>query len=182
MTPVAALLHLLAVVVGVFGGFTIMAAITPDPPPRETTPEAYAGDDVLPEDPESLFAPDRFAEALERLEEEYAGSGIVVLHVEPGVATVATAAPQEGLLDLGAVPPDELQRLVGVLQRERPQLELDDIRFFELVAAADGPTWYVQLDSVSTVLSPPWAYEVRLGGKRVLGSEMPEPIVAPEEG
>lgn len=179
MTPLTVLVNLLAVALGLLAGFTVMGAITPDLPSPETAPAVFVedGEPVRPSDPESLFNPGRFAQALASLEEQWNGSGIAGLRVAAGEASVAAGPDEEGPIDLGAIPADELQRVVALLERERPGLTIDDIGHFDLLPDPEGGlTWYVQLDSGTTQLGPPWTYSVPLGGDRVeVGKAAPGP-------
>ena len=181
MSPVAPIAHLLAIAAGVWGGFWIMDRVTPNLPSEDERPGVAAAavpGQIEGGDPGSLLRAARLAPALEQLDEQLAaGEGILRLRVEPGRLEVEDTDAE------GAFEPDDVdagapERIVEAIGRQRPIVGLDDVRYMELVATADGPRWHVQLVSTDPRISPPWTYQAPLSGPPPLevGGGRPTPI------
>lgn len=178
--PVAVIVHLLAIAAGLYLGFLAMDAIAPDLPDEgvdpgvssSAVPRKVAGDD-----PDSLFAAGALAPALDQLEEQLpAGEGVVRLRIEPGGLTADTASAG-GLFELGDVAAETPARLIAAIHRQREGITAHDIGYMELVATADGPRWYVQIDIFRTNVDPPWTYGAPLEGTPLtVGGAPPEPV------
>jgi hypothetical protein len=178
--PVAVIAHLLAIAAGLYLGFVAMDAIAPDLPGDDVAPGVSSSTvprDVAGDDPDSLFRAAALAPALDQLEEQLpAGEGIVSLLIEPGGVSADTASA-DGLFELGDVSADTPSRMIGAIHRQRGAITAHDIGSMELVATADGPQWYVQVDIFLTDVDPPWTYGAPLEGKPLsVGGAPPEPV------
>ena len=181
LNPIAAIAHLLAIAAGVWGGLWLMGKVTPDLPPADAAPgvasaveQQVAGDDAT-----SLFRSIPLSAALDQLaEQQAAGTGFVRLHIEPGSLQAETSGADGGFQPAD-VPPGALELIVAAAAAERPQVNLRKVRYADLVATAQGPRWYVQLDSGDPSLPPPWTYGAPLSGEPVtVGPGEPRPIEA----
>jgi hypothetical protein len=161
MSPVAPIATLLAVAAGVWGGFWVMAKVTPDLPESDTDPGVEAAADIEGGDPDSLLRTGPFAIALAQLSDQIAaGDAIVSLKLEPGALHAQSGS---GGLDLE---PDEIlpnapERIVAEIAKQRPVVSLDGVTFMQLRPRPGGPEWYVQLESG---IDPPRTYIAPLDG------------------
>lgn len=178
-SPAAVLIHLLAIAAGVYLGLLAMDAIAPDLPAESVEPgvsssiepSAVAGDD-----PDSLLLPGALEPALAQLDEQLgAGEGVQRLRIEPGGVETETGTG-DGVFALSEVSPDLPERLIAGIHGRREQVTAQDVGYMELVATAEGPRWYVQLDINRTDVDPPWTYGAPLGGRPLTtGPAPPEP-------
>ena len=177
--PIPVIVHALAIAAGLYLGWLAMGAIAPDLPDASvepgvessSSPGAVAGDD-----PESLFLAANLAPALGQLEDQVpAGEAVVRLRIEPGAARVETASG-DGLVELDDVSPSLPAALAARIHAQREQVTLEDIGYMELVATAEGPRWYVQLDTARADVDPPWTYGAPLDGEPLTaGGAPPKP-------
>ncbi len=179
--PLAILIHVVAIALGIFGGLQVMEAITPD----VSTEEPAVADPPPPaavdgEDPDSLFQPSNLAPALSRLHSQLgAGETLVRLKITPGALESEARTGVDGFMpaDVSAGRP---QYFIGEIASERPKVTFADIGWFELVATADGWRWYIQFDINKTDVSPPWAYSAPYAGFPLEpGGSPPQPLGAP---
>lgn len=176
--PVAILIHLIAIAAGIFLGLQAMDSIAPDLSTDEpgiassSEPAAVSG-----EDPDSLFNPANLAPALNQLSEQIpAGEGLVRLKITPGSLDAETASG-DGLFVPEDISPAAPSVIVDQAQADRPRVGFEDIGYMELVATADGPRWYVQLDTSKTDVPPPWTYGAPLSGTPLdVGPGPPVPL------
>jgi hypothetical protein len=161
MSPVSAITHLLAVALGLWGGFWLMDRVAPDLPSDETDPGVEAATELRGGDPDSLLRAGPLATALGQLSDQIAaGDAIVALEIEPANLSAETGSGGLGL-EPEEVPPGAPERIVGEIAGQRPQVSLDDVTFIRLRAGAQGPEWYVQLD---LEIDPPRTYVAPLDG------------------
>jgi hypothetical protein len=179
--PIPALVHLVAIALGLYLGFLVMDAIAPDLPDEgvepgvssSSAPRAVAGDD-----PDSLFRAANLGPALDQVGDQLAaGEGILRLHIEPGTVDARTGTG-DGLLDPAEVPPGAPLRITGGIDGGRPRsTTLADVAYMDLVATERGPRWYVQLDINRDIGPPPWTYGAPLAGVPVTpGGAPPVPV------
>jgi hypothetical protein len=179
--PIPALVHLVAIALGVYLGFLAMDAIAPDLPDEgvepgvssSSEPRAVAGDDG-----DSLFRAANLQPALDQLDEQLgAGQGISTLHIEPGTLTSETG-DGSGPFAPADVPVGVPAKLADEINAERPGgLSLADVAYMDLVATSKGPRWYVQLDISRDIGPPPWTYGAPLGGESLtVGPGPPKPV------
>jgi hypothetical protein len=175
--PTAVLVHLIAIALGVYLGWTLMEAISPELPdsvePGVTSTAEIPGDAA-----ESLFRSPNLQPALAQVEDQLgAGEGLVRLHLEPG--TIETEARTgDGLFQPSDVPVDAPVMLTHTIDSERggSPIGLGEISYMELVATERGPRWYVQLDIDKDIGPPPWSYGAPLDGEPLtVGPGPPEP-------
>jgi hypothetical protein len=177
---VPVLLHLIGIALGIYLGFLVMNAISPDLPDPDTDPGVSSSarpGAVLGDDPDSLFRAVNLGPALDQLGEQLAaGEGIVSLHIEPGAVDAETGSA-DGVFDPDEVPV-EVPALLGVeINEDRGSLTLADLSYMDLVATSDGPRWYVQLDIDRDIGPPPWTYGAPLEGKPLeVGPGIPQPV------
>ena len=161
MSPVAPIATLLAIAAGLWGGFWVMAKVTPDLPESDTEPGVEAAAKVKGGDPDSLLRAGRLAGALVQLSDQFAaGEAIVSLRLEPGSLD---AVGGSGGVDFEPeeIPPGAPERIVAEIAKQRPVVSLDDVTFMQLLPGPDGPEWYVQLD---LDIDPPRTYLAPLDG------------------
>jgi hypothetical protein len=161
MSPVSGIAHVLAIALGLWGGFWVMGRVAPDLPADETDPGVEAATELRGGDPDSLLRAGPLAIALDQLSDQIAaGDAIVSLRVEPGSIDAQSGS---GGLDLepGEIPPGAPERIVAEIARQRPQVSLDNVMFIVLRPAEQGPEWYVQLDFE---IDPPRTYVAPLDG------------------
>ena len=161
MSPVSVVTHLLAIAVGVWGGFSLIGRVTPDLPQEGTEPGVEATGDVKGGDHDSLLRTGPFAIALAQLSDQIAAGDVIVsLRLEPGTLDAQSGS---GGLDLEPeeIPPNAPQRIVDAVAQQRPQVSLDDVSYMQLRPAGQGPEWYVQLD---LDIDPPRTYTAPLDG------------------
>ena len=176
------ILHALGIALGILLGFMAMAAIAPDLPDDSVepgvsssiTPEAVAADDSA-----SLFLSRNLAPSFEQLEQQVpAGDSIAKLRIEPGAVEVDSA---EGSgFALADVSPGLPELLIDSIHAQRKGVTIADITSIELVATAEGPSWYVQLDPSKTDFSPPSTYGAPLEGAPLTAGPAPPVPVAEE--
>ena len=178
--PIPALVHVVAIAVGLYLGFVAMDAIAPDLPGEgvepgvssSSAPGAVAGDDS-----DSLFRAANLGPALDQLDEQLAaGQGIRSLHLEPGALNADTSSA-DGTLAPADVPVAAPATLADEIAAERHGITLADVSYMDLVATAKGPRWYVQLDIDRDIGPPPWTYGAPLAGSPLTaGGAPPKPI------
>lgn len=161
MSPVSGITHVLAVALGLWGGFWLMGRVAPDLPSEETDPGVEAAAELRGGDPDSLLRAGPLAIALDQLSDQIAaGEAIVSFQVEP--ASIDAQSGSGGLeLDPEEIPPGAPERIVAEIASQRPHVSLDDVMFMRLRPAAQGPEWYVQLDAE---IDPPRTYVAPLDG------------------
>jgi hypothetical protein len=161
VSPVSVISHLLAIALGVWGGFWLMGGIAPDLPDDEIEPGVEAPDAVKGGDSDSLLRAGPLAAALAQLDEQMAaGATIASLRLSPeGLQANSSGGGVE--LETSEIPPDAPERIVTAIARQRPEVSLDDVQYMELRAGAQGPEWYVQLD---LDIDPPRTYVAPLDG------------------
>lgn len=180
LSPIPALVHLIAIAAGLYLGWIAMDAISPDLPDPGVDPalsSSTVAGAVAGDDPDSLFSAAALGPALLELEEQFAaGEGLLALRVEPGSVSAETSSA-DGTFSLDQVPPAAVEELIARIHAERPAVSAVDVGYLELVATADGPRWYVQLDTSITDVPPPWTYGARLeGGRLIVGGAPPTPV------
>jgi hypothetical protein len=176
--PIPIVVHVLGIVAGLVLGWFVMDRITPDFPTADpgvessSAPRAVAGGD-----PDSLFLPNNLSEAIAQVQDQLAaGQAVVTLHLEPGKIEVR-GSDIDGTFDLADVPVAAPARIADAIHEMRDHVTLDDVGSMDLVATADGPRWYVQLDITRTDVRPPWAYAAPIEGAPVTaGGAPPKPI------
>jgi len=177
------ILHALGIALGIYLGFMVMAAVAPDLPDDSVepgvsssiTPEAVAADDGA-----SLFLSQNLAPSFEQLEQQLpAGDSIAKLRIEPGAVDVESAGGGGGFA-LDDVSPGLPELLIDSIHAQRKAVTIADIASIELVATAEGPSWYVQLDPSKTDVSPPWTYGAPLEGAPLTAGPAPPVPVAEE--
>jgi hypothetical protein len=176
--PVPILVHILGIVAGLVLGWYVMDRITPDFPTADPGVESSsAPHSVAGGDPDSLFLPNNFSEAIVQVQDQVtAGQGIVSLHIEPGTIDLRSS-DVDGTFDLADVPAAAPVRIANAIHQMRERVTLDDIGSMDLVATAEGPRWYVQLDITRTNVRPPWTYAAPINGDPVTaGGAPPKPI------
>jgi hypothetical protein len=176
--PVPILVHLLAVACGLAAGWVVMDRISPAFPTDDPGIESSsAPGSVAGNDPDSLFLPANFTEALRQVDDQLAaGQGVVTLHLEPGSIDVKSS-DVDGTFSLAEVPASAPAHIVDEIHSMRERVTLEDIGYMNLVAARGGPRWYVQLDINRTDVDPPWTYTAPLAGDPVApGGPIPKPI------
>jgi hypothetical protein len=161
MSPVSGITHILAIALGVWGGFSLMDRVAPDLPSDETDPAVAAAAELRGGDPDSLLRAGPLAIALDQLSDQLAaGDAIVSLRLDAANLNVQSGS---GGLDLGPeeIPPGAPERIVGEIAGQRPQVSLDSVLFMQLRRAEQAPEWYVQLDPE---IDPPRTYIAPLDG------------------
>lgn len=164
MSPVSVITHLLAIALGAWGGFWLIAKVAPDLPDAGTDPAVEAPAtpaEVKGDDPKSLLRTGPLAGALDQLSDQIAaGDVIVTLRLEPGSLDAESGS---GGVDLetGEIPPNAPERIVAEIAKQRPQVSLGDVQFMQLRPGPDGSEWYVQL---SVEIDPPRTYIAPLDG------------------
>ena len=145
MSPVSVISHVIAVALGVWGGWWLIDRVSPDLPDPETDPAVKAAK-VKGSDPGSLYRTGPFGDALEQLEGQMAaGDEIVSLRLTPASLDAETGS---GGVDLGPgeIRPEAPELVRFEIAEQRPQVSLDDVQYYELRAGPGGPEWYAQLD------------------------------------
>jgi hypothetical protein len=176
--PTAVLVHVIAIAVGAYFGWTLMQAISPELPdsvePGVSSTAEIAGDAT-----ESLFRPPNLEPALAQLQDQLgAGEGLVRLRLEPGSLESETGTG-DGLFEPSDVPVDAPVVLTHTIDSQRggPPIDLGEIGYMELVATDRGPRWYVQLDINREIGPPPWTYGAPLSGAPLtVGPAPPTPV------
>lgn len=178
--PVPALVHVVAIAVGILLGLLVMDRISPDLPDAGIGPgvsSSSAPRSVDGDDPDSLFRVSNLGPALAELDQQLAaGEGIRRLRIEPGSLS-ADSVSGDGLFSLGDVPAGAPALIVAQAHADRDRVTLADISSFELVATTNGPRWYVQIDNARSDVPPPWTYGAPLAGTPIeIGGAPPQPI------
>ena len=177
MNPVAAVSHLLAIVLGCFTGFWVIDAVTPELPGADVEPGVEVPVPVEADSPESLFQPGPLSTAIFQLEgQEGAGAEYAFLTITPESLSVSEAE-----VDGGVEPSDlstgEPMRVIELLGEERQAITPERVRQLDLVATRGGPVWLVQLRSNDPDLRPPWQYVVSYGSDEIqAGGPLPVPL------
>jgi hypothetical protein len=177
-SPIAVVVHAVAIIAGLLVGWQVMAKITPDIPTEEPGVESSSAPRaVVGNDPDSLFLPNNLAAAIPPLRDQLAdGQGVVALHIEPGSIELQTS-DIDGTFDLADVPVAAPARIAAAIHETPPGYGLAQIAYMELVATRTGPRWYVQIDINATDEPPPWTYGAPLEGEPVTaGGGPPRPI------
>jgi len=178
VSPLPPIVHLLAIVAGVWGGLVAMDAIAPDLPDPDTEPGVAAAQPatVEPGSADSLFRAENLAPALSQLSEQLGADGeLVLLRIEPGQLQSTEGDGGFAVSDVPGSGPVELATKIG---EERKQVRgIEDFQYVELVQTKDGPEWYVQLVSSRPDLPPPWSYGAPLDiSKLTVGGAPPKQI------
>ena len=175
---VPVLVHVVAIALGLYLGFLAMDAISPDLPDPDVEPGVDSTVQVAGDAPNSLFRGPYLQGALNELSDQMAaGEGIVTMHIEPGTLETDTASGE------GFQPEDVSSEtpvvLIHAIDSERggPPIGLGEISYMDLVATANGPRWYVQLDINKDIGPPPWTYGAPLDGRPLeTGVGPPTPV------
>ena len=177
--PVAVLVHVVAIALGLYLGWIVMEGISPDLPDPDVEPGVNSTAEVAGDAPDSLFRGPYLQGALNELSDQIAaGEGIVTMHLEPGTLETETASG-EGLFQPEDVSSETPVVLIHSIDSERggAPIGLDDVAYMDLVATAKGPRWYVQLDINGDIGPPPWTYGAPLEGEPLtVGAAPPKPI------
>ena len=178
--PVVLITHVVAVALGVWLGFWVMGAVTPDLPPADAEPGVAATGELAGDDLESLCrASNRGAARVELNDQQEAGAGIVRLHVEPGSIEAETSSA-DGAFETPDVHVAAIERIVALAAAERPAIDLSKVQYADLIATERGPRWYVQLVSDDPGLPPPWTYGAPVAGEPITaGPGEPTQIPSP---
>jgi hypothetical protein len=177
---VPVLLHVLGIAIGLYVGWQVMDELAPDLPTADpgvassTEPKA-----VAPGDADSLFKPANLAGALQGLDDQLApDQGLLRLKITPGaLESQPLSKGVTGYFEPSDISPATPQVIIEQVTARRPQVTIDDVGYMELVATAQGPRWYVQLDTSVTDVSPPWTYGAPLSGTPIdVGPGPPTPI------
>jgi hypothetical protein len=168
MSPVSVISHVIAVALGVWGGWWLIERVSPDLPDPDTDPAVSAPAKLKGGDPDSLFRTGPLGDALEQLEGQMAaGHKIVSLNLTPESLDAETGSGGVAL-DPGDVRPDAPELVRFEIAEQRSQVSLDDVLYYELRAGAGGPEWYVQLgpriDPPRTYVAPLDATSAEPGG------------------
>ena len=165
MNPVAAICHVLAIVLGVFGGIWAVNSLSPDLPDEDVEPGVEIPVPVGPESPESLFQPGPLSTAISQLEgQEGDGVEYAFISITP-TSLVVSDITVDGGVEPSDISTGEPQRVIDLLSAERKEISQDDARQMDLVATSDGLVWVVHLDSSS--VSAPTQYVVPYGTDEV---------------
>jgi hypothetical protein len=177
LNPVAVIAHVVAVVLGVFGGFWAIDAVTPDLPHPEQQPGVEVPANIDGADAASLFNPGPLSTAIFQFEEqEGAGTEYASLTLTPETLE-ASEAEVGGGVEVSDLSVGEPTRVIEALRRERPAISGEVVRQMDLVATSDGLKWLVQLESNEPRLDPPWQYVVPYGRDEVqAGGPLPRPL------
>jgi hypothetical protein len=179
---VPVLLHVLGIALGLYLGFLVMDAISPDLPDPDVEPGVSSSarpEAVLGGDADSLFRAINLGPALDQLDDQLtAGEGIVKLHITPGsMDSEINSDSIDGVYDAAEVPLEAPVLLGNQIAAERNGFTLDDVAYMDLVATAKGPRWYVQLDINRAIGPPPWTYGAPLEGEPLtVGPGPPHPV------
>ena len=180
MSPVVIICNLVGLVLGVWGGFQVAGAVTPDMPDPDTEPgfEAPAEIDVNGGDTTSLYRNFPLDVALNELEQQQAaGTSIMQLHVLPDAITADTFDNGNGFQP-GDVDDYAIETMVSEIDSARSeQVTLSDVRSADLVMTRRGPQWFLQLDSARADLPPPWTYTAPPAGEPVKAGGPPNDLV-----
>ena len=180
MSPVVIICNLVGLILGVWGGFQVVGAVTPDMPDPDTEPgfEAPAEIDVSGGDTTSLFRNFPLDVALNELEEQQAaGTSIMQLHIKPDSISADMFDNDHGFQP-GDVDDYAIETMVAEIDSQRSeQVSLDDVRGADLVMTERGPRWHLQLDSARPDLPPPWTYDAPLGGRPAKPGGPPNDLV-----
>jgi hypothetical protein len=178
-SPVAVLVHVVAIGFGLYLGWIAMQAISPDLPDPSVQPGVQSAAEVAGDAPNSLFRGPYLQGALNQLSDQMAaGEGIVTMHIEPGTLDTETASG-EGLFQPEDVSSETPVVLIHTIDSERggPPIGLGEVSYMDLVATEKGPRWYVQLDIDREIGPPPWTYGAPLEGTPLtVGQGPPEPL------
>jgi hypothetical protein len=171
--PIAAIVHLIAIAAGLFGGWAFMGWAAPDLPAEEVEPgiSAAAPEAVSGGDPDSLFRASNLGPALDQLAEQVpAGNELISFELRPGEISAESG---DGGIELdpeaiSATAPEAIVPQIAAPRREAGgdpvPIDLDDVAFFQIVRGRDGPRWYVQLD---LDIDPPRTAHASLDGTTV---------------
>ena len=177
MSPLPPIAHIVAIVAGVWGGLTVMGAISPDLPDADVQPGVTA--EAAPQsgdDPDSLLVEGNLDPALTQLADQLGTTtDLVRLRISP---SQLDATEGEGGFDVDAVDSAVPRQLVEMISSQRPKVRgLEDVQYMELVQTKQGAEWYVQLVSTREDLPPPWTYRAPQDlSKLAVGGAPPQPI------
>jgi hypothetical protein len=171
MNPVPPLVSLLAIAAGVWGGFALGAAATPELPDDAIDPGVTVSETVRGGDPESLFLAGPLSAALDQTLEQFpAGETVSNVTIEPGQLR-ANAAEGPNVLPLEDLPVGAPETMIAGINELRKQagtkpVTLDDVNHYSWSPA--NPTnveWSVLLDI--TTAGPPTQFSANRDGTRV---------------
>ena len=178
-SPVAVVVHVVAIALGLYLGWVVMEGISPDLPDPSVEPGVESTAQVAGDAPNSLFRGPYLQGALNELSDQIAaGEGIVTLHIEPGTLETETASG-EGLFQPEDVSSETPVVLIHSIDAERggTPIGLGEVSYIDLVATEKGPRWYVQLDINRDIGPPPWTYGAPLEGEPLeVGPGPPKPV------
>jgi len=165
VNPVAAICHVLAIVLGVVGGIWVVNSLSPDLPDEDVEPGVEIPVPIEAESPESLFNAGPLSTAIFQLEgQEGDGVEYAFLSITP-TSLVVSDITVEGGVEPSDLSTGEPQRVIELLGKERAAITPETVRQMDLVATKDGLVWVVHLDSTS--VSPPTQYVVPYGTDEV---------------
>jgi len=179
VNPVAAIAHFLAVVIGVGGAFFLMGGLASDLPDADEAPGVAIPEEEIEGggDEASLYRPGPLSTAIFQLEEQK-GDDVEYVYL---TLTPSSLEVSEETVDGGIEPSflsvGEPGRVIAALGRERPEVTADGVRQMDLVATAEGPVWFVQLDGTDPKIESPLSYVVPYGSERFEAGGPPDPLV-----
>lgn len=157
MSPLPPIAHILAVVVGVCGGFWAIGEIAPDLPSDDTEPGVAVADpgSVNSASSESLLTPAGLTGALGQLAEQLGDDEkITSMRIEPGRLQVERSTDQG--LEPDQIPTSAVELIAAQIGEQRAHpLGAVDVASAELRPTPEGYRWFVEL--VATV-DPPRSY------------------------
>ena len=165
MNPVAAICHVLAIVLGIVGGIWAVNSLSPDLPDEDVEPGVEIPVQVEPESPESLFRPGPLSTAIFQVEEQEGdGAEYAFLSITP-TSLVVSDIEADGGVEPSDLSTGEPERVIELLSAERKEISQEAVRQMDLVATKNGLVWVVHLDSTS--VSEPTQYVVPYGTDEV---------------
>ncbi len=171
--------HVLGIGLGLYLGFLVMDRIAPDLPDPSVPPGVSSSAEVAGDAPNSLFRGPYLQGALNELSDQLAaGEGLVSMHIEPGALETETGT-SEGVFQPEDVSSETPVVLIHSIDSERggAPIGLEDVAYIDLVATAEGPRWYVQLDISRDIGPPPWTYGAPLEGRPLEAGPGPPKLV-----
>jgi hypothetical protein len=170
VNPIAAISHVLAIALGVLGGFWVVGALTPDTPDADVEPGIEIPVEVEADEEESLFNPGPLSTALAQIsEQEAAGTEYALITITPSSIDTKAYSDVVNGFELSFLSTGEPMRVIELLANERPAVSVDQVSQIELVATSDGPVWYV-----TTEVGP---FRVAYGTDEVeANASLPQPV------
>ena len=171
MNPIPPLVSIVAIAAGVWGGFALGAAATPELPDAAIDPGVVSVESVSGDEPSSYFHPEPLSAALDQTLEQFpAGETVSNVHIEPSKLR-ANAVEGVNLLPLEDLPVDAPERIIVAVSELRVEMgatavTLDDVKYFSWSPA--NPTkneWSLLLDI--TTAGPPTQFSASRDGSRV---------------